>query len=192
MAGAGIFIKSLCWRSRFQIETLHGGAINRPFSAEGFMLDLAFLALGCVIIALTGAYAFGLMRALRETPWNTYSASPSPSRSASICSTPYFVQKNSEGTTMSLAGWIEIALTLALVVACRDPVQRPHQASSMRANALSSRRCSRRSSAASTDLPESTRSGSRAGSATRSRWSSFRSLASSRSTPCSACRTSCR
>lgn len=33
-----------------------------PFSAEGFMLDIVFIALGVVVISLTGAYAVGLRR----------------------------------------------------------------------------------------------------------------------------------
>ena len=33
-----------------------------PFSAEGFMLDVVFVALGFVVIALMAAYAAGLRR----------------------------------------------------------------------------------------------------------------------------------
>ena len=35
---------------------------RRPFSAEGFMLDVAFIALGFAVIALMAAYATGLRR----------------------------------------------------------------------------------------------------------------------------------
>ena len=36
--------------------------MTAPFSAEGFMLDVAFIALRFVVIALMAAYATGLRR----------------------------------------------------------------------------------------------------------------------------------
>ena len=58
-----VFMKSLCRRSRFHIETLHGGALDGARSARrAFMLDVAFIALGFVVIGLMATYAAGLPR----------------------------------------------------------------------------------------------------------------------------------
>src|SRR5208282_1008517 len=58
-----VLMKSLCRRSRFHIETLYGGALDGARSARrAFMLDVAFIALGFVVIGLMATYAAGLRR----------------------------------------------------------------------------------------------------------------------------------
>jgi hypothetical protein len=42
------------------METLHSAAIDGTVRAEGFMLDVAFIALGLVVLALMCFYANAL------------------------------------------------------------------------------------------------------------------------------------
>ena len=42
------------------METLRGAALHRQFSAEAIMLDVAFVALGLLVLSLMGIYAHAL------------------------------------------------------------------------------------------------------------------------------------
>jgi hypothetical protein len=53
-------MESLCRPPRFGIESLRGSALGDGPSRSSVMLDIAFVALGCVILALMGVYAYAL------------------------------------------------------------------------------------------------------------------------------------
>jgi hypothetical protein len=53
-------MKSLRLPVGFAIETLRRSALKHCLGKETIMLDVAFVALGCAVLALMGAYAFAL------------------------------------------------------------------------------------------------------------------------------------
>jgi hypothetical protein len=53
-------MKSLRLGAQFAIECLRPSALRTALQKESIMLDVAFVALGCVVLALMGVYAHAL------------------------------------------------------------------------------------------------------------------------------------